>query len=298
MSATVLAVRSTFNDLFELTKPRINLLVLVTTFSGMWLAAGGAPPLTLICATLLGTGLAAASSAVLNNFIDRDVDARMARTLHRALPSGRIDPQLALQFGLLLGAVAVAILFFSVNWLAAALAIFTIGFYVIIYTRWLKRSSSWCTEIGGVAGALPAVIGWAAVANEIDWPVLVMFLILFLWQPPHFWALALLRRDEYRRAGLPMLPVERGINATKARMLLYTVILVPVTLLMYRLHLVGAIYLGVASLLGAAYIGLTLDFVRKPLTVKGARRLFAFSIVYILVLFCMMFVDCRCGVIS
>jgi protoheme IX farnesyltransferase len=295
MNTTVLTVRSTFGDLLELTKPRINLLVLVTTFSGMWLAAGGSPALKLVFATLLGTGLAAAASAVLNNYIDRDVDARMARTAHRALPSGRIDPNIALQFGFVLGAVAIALLFFFVNALSAALAAFTIGFYVLVYTRWLKRTSPWCTEIGGVAGALPAVIGWAAVTNSIGWPALAMFLILFIWQPPHFWALALLRCDEYRRAGLPMLPVARGVAVTKARMLLYTLILVPVTLLMYSLHLVGVTYLAFALALGALYIGLTIAFVRLPLTAKRARRLFAFSIIYLLVLFYMMFVDCRCG---
>jgi protoheme IX farnesyltransferase len=295
MSTTVLGVRSTFSDLLELTKPRINLLVLVTTFSGMWLAAGGSPSLKLVFATLFGTGLAAAASAVLNNYVDRDIDARMARTQHRALPSGRIDPLLALQFGAVLAVAALSILFVFVNVLAASLAAFTIGFYVVIYTLWLKRSSPWCTEIGGIAGALPAVIGWAALANHIDWPALVMFLILFLWQPPHFWALALLRADDYRRAGIPMLPVASGVAATKTRMLLYTAILVPVTLLMYSLHLVGIIYLAIASLLGAIYIGWTLNFVRKPLTAKRARSLFAFSIIYILVLFYMMFVDCRCG---
>jgi protoheme IX farnesyltransferase len=196
LSATLTAVRSQANDFVEMTKPRIALLVLVTTYSGMWLASGGVLSLELVFFTLLGTGLASASSGVLNNYIDREIDKVMTRTRNRALPTGRLDPQIALGFGLLLGFTGFVILFYAVNPLTAALAVGTILFYVVIYTAWLKRSSPLCTEIGGVAGALPPVLGWAAVTNDIGWPALVMFLIMFLWQPPHFWALALLRVDD------------------------------------------------------------------------------------------------------
>ena len=295
MSATLTAVRCQVGDFIELTKPRITLLVLVTTFTGMWLASGGIPALELVVLTLVGTGLASAASGVLNNYTDREIDKYMARTRNRALPAGRMDPQLALYFGFILGLTAFVILFFAVNPLTAWLAVGTIFFYVAIYTLWLKRSSPLCTEVGGVAGALPPVIGWAAVTGEIGWPALVMFLIMFLWQPPHFWALALLRADEYRRAGIPMLPVVSGVRVTKFRMLIYTIALLPATAAMYWLNLVGSAYLVVALGLGLLYLGLTIDFASKPVTQQGARRLFGFSITYLLVLFTMIFVDCQCN---
>ena len=267
------------------------MLVLVTTFTGMWLAAGGVLSPELVVLTLLGTGLASAAGCVLNNYTDRDVDKRMTRTRNRVLPAGRMDPQLALGFGLLLGITAFVILFLAVNPLSAWLAVGTVFFYVGVYTLWLKRTSPLCTEVGGVAGALPPVIGWAAVTNEIGWPALVLFLIIFLWQPPHFWALALLRADEYRKAGLPMLPVARGVHVTKTRMLIYTAVLLPATAAMYGLHLVGLAYLIVAMGLGLLYLGLTIDFAGKPIAQKSARQLFGFSITYLFVLFTMMFVD-------
>jgi protoheme IX farnesyltransferase len=295
LSATLTAVRSQANDFVEMTKPRIALLVLVTTYSGMWLASGGVLSLELVFFTLLGTGLASASSGVLNNYIDREIDKVMTRTRNRALPTGRLDPQIALGFGLLLGFTGFVILFYAINPLTAALAVGTILFYVVIYTAWLKRSSPLCTEIGGVAGALPPVLGWAAVTNDIGWPALVMFLIMFLWQPPHFWALALLRVDEYRRAGIPMLPVARGTRVTKFRMLVYTVALLPATAAMYGLGFVGSAYLVAAIGLGLAYLGLTIKFMMEPVTPRGARKLFGFSIIYLLVLFVMIFVDCQCN---
>ncbi|MEE8342472.1 MAG: heme o synthase [Gammaproteobacteria bacterium] len=295
MSATLIAVRCQVSDFIELTKPRITLLVLVTTFTGIWLAADGVLRPELVVLTLLGTALASAAGCVLNNYADREVDKRMARTRNRALPAGRMDPQLALRFGLLLGITAFVILFFTVNPLTAWLAAGTVFFYVGIYTVWLKRTSPLCTEIGGVAGALPPVIGWAAVTNEIGWPALALFLIIFLWQPPHFWALALLRANEYRNAGLPMLPVARGVRVTKIRMLIYTAVLLPATAVMYGLQLVGLAYLIVALGLGLLYLGLTIDFAGKPVAQKSARQLFGFSITYLFVLFAMMFVDCQCN---
>ena len=295
MSATLTAVRCQVGDFVELTKPRITLLVLVTTYTGMWLASGGILSLELVIFTLLGTGLASASGCVLNMYADRDIDKRMARTRNRALPAGRMEPQLALYFGFFLGITAFAILFFAVNPLTAVLAAGTVFFYVAVYTLWLKRTTPLCTEVGGIAGALPPVIGWAAVTGEIGWPALVLFLIIFIWQPPHFWALALLRANEYRQAGLPMLPVVRGVRVTKTRMLIYTVALLPVTAAMYWLNLVGFAYLIVALGLGLLYLGLTIDFASKPVKQQGARRLFGFSITYLLVLFTMIFVNCQCN---
>ena len=295
MSATLTAVRSQANDFIEICKPRIALLVVVTTFTGMWLAGSGIVAIDLVISTLLGTSLASAASGAFNNYVDREVDKHMARTRNRALPSSRLHPQQALWLGVMLSLWSFAILFYLVNPLTAYLATATTFLYVVIYTLWLKRSSPLCTEIGGVAGALPPVIGWAAVTNEIGWPALVLFLIMFIWQPPHFWALALLRADEYRQAKLPMLPVVSGKRITKIRMLLYTIALLPASAAMYWLQLVGPVYLVLAMALGVAYLVLTIDFARKPITHQSTRRLFGFSILYLLGLFTLVFVDCQCS---
>ncbi len=296
MNATLTAARSQVSDFVEICKPRITLLVLVTTFAGMWLAGSNYLSFDLVFLTLLGTGLASASSGALNNYVDRDVDKLMARTRTRALPSSRLHPQQALWLGVMLSIWSFAILFYLINPLTAFLATATTFSYVVIYTIWLKRTSALCTEIGGIAGAMPPVIGWAAVTNEIGWPALVMFLIMFIWQPPHFWALALLRADEYRRANLKMLPVVSGNRATKIRMLAYTIALLPTSFLMYWLDLTGPIYLTAALILGIAYLVLTINFARKPITHKSTRKLFGFSILYLLGLFTFIFIDCQCSV--
>lgn len=270
---------------WELTKPRITLLVLVTTFAGMWLAAGGMPDPYLVFVTLLGTGLAAGSSSTLNNFIDRHVDRLMSRTRHRPLPTGRALPVEALVLGIVLGAAAFALLALTVNVLTAALAIGTVFFYVVIYTAWLKRTTPACTFWGGIPGAAPPVIGWAAVSGDIGLPVLLLFASMFIWQPPHFWALAVIRADEYRSAGLPMLPVVKGEAYTKRKMLIYTALLLPVSLAFYGFGYGGPLYGVVALLAGSAYLWETVRFVRRPLDVPSARRLFLGSLLYLTVLF-------------
>jgi len=295
LNATISAVRTQASDLFEISKPRIALLVLLTTFAGMWLAGGGHVPLDLVIYTLIGTSLASASSGALNNYVDREVDKLMARTRNRALPTSRLQPQQALWFGAILSISSFAILFYLVNPLTAYLALGTTFFYVVIYTIWLKRTSPLCTEIGGVAGALPPVIGWAAVTNDISWQAMVMFLIMFIWQPPHFWALALIRVDEYRKANLPMLPVVSGMEVTKFRMLLYTIVLIPVSTTMYWFNLSGPIYLVAALVLSIIYLGITIDFARKPITHQSTKRLFGFSIIYLCGLFVFIFADCQCN---
>lgn len=288
---TIAAIRSQSAEFYELAKPRIALLVLVTTFVGMWVASNGTASLALIFFTLLGTGLASSASGAFNNYIDREIDQRMARTRNRALPAGRMRPQHALWFAFILTISAFLILNYTVNALTAWLTMLTIFFYVVVYTVWLKRHSSLCTEIGGVAGALPPVIGWTAVTNEITWPAVLLFTLIFLWQPPHFWALALVRANEYKEANIPMLPVVSGVRSTKFRMLIYTAALLPATAAMYWLGLLG-IPLLIASLgFGLVYLVLTIDFARKPVTVKSARRLFGFSILYLLGLFTLIFVD-------
>ena len=288
---TIANVRNQAVDFYEITKPRIALLVLVTTFVGMWVASSGSAGILLIFLTLLGTGLASAASGTFNNYVDREIDQRMARTRNRALPAKRLRPQQALWFGFVLTIAAFLILYYGANALTAWLTMLTIFFYVVIYTIWLKRHSSLCTEIGGVAGALPPVIGWTAVTNEITWPAVLLFTLIFLWQPPHFWALALVRANEYKEANIPMLPVVSGVRPTKLRMLLYTVALIPATVAMYTQGLLGMPLL-IASLgFGFTYLALTIDFARKPVTVQSARRLFGFSILYLLGLFTLIFVD-------
>lgn len=274
----------------ELTKPRIVSLVLVTAFAGIWLGTQGEPSIGLACCTLVGVALAAASSSVLNNFIDRNADRLMERTQKRALPSGRIKPAHALAFGLALGVLSFCILSVWVNLVTAYIALGTICFYVLVYTRWLKPTTPHCTVLGGIAGALPPVMGLAAV-GEFGWTALVLFSVIFLWQPPHFWALALVRCEEYRKAGFPILPVTSGVRATKKQILLYTLALIPVSLLPYWLEITGQFYLITAILIGVGYLGWTLDFVIREFSKRRARRLFFFSIFYLTVLFTMFFVD-------
>ncbi|MCX2981253.1 protoheme IX farnesyltransferase [Halieaceae bacterium IMCC14734] len=291
MGAPATTVRSQAADYVELTKPRIALVALVTTFAGMWLAAGPTLEPWLIVCTLTGTWLASASAGLLNNYIDHDIDPLMSRTANRATAAGRLELQQVLQVGLALGGAAFVVLFLTVNLLSAALAVGTIYFYVVIYTMWLKRRTDLCTEIGGIAGALPPVIGYAAVTGEIGLPAILLFVIMFIWQPPHFWVLALLREEEYRRAGIPMLPVTSGSFVTKAKMLLYTAALLPATMALAVTGYAGPVYLVVSSIAGLVYLVWTIDFARRPVQRKRALNLFLFSIAYLLLVFTVIFID-------
>lgn len=285
------SLKEKLSDIYELTKPKITFMILVTTFTGMWLAAGGPPAWSLTFYTLLGVALASGSSCAFNHYIDRDIDALMPRTQNRPLPAGRMQPITALMTGIVLGVVSVPILYFLVNPLTAALTLFTNFFYVVIYTIWLKRTSPLNTVMGGVSGALPAVLGVTAVANAITPVAWSLFAIMFLWQPPHFWALAITKTEEYRRVGIPMLPVVKGEWITKRQMLIYTVLLCPASFSLFWLNATGYFYVAVATLLNVVYLGLTLDFIRKPVVKKDAMRLFFFSLIYLCVLFVMMFVN-------
>lgn len=278
--------------LIQLTKPRILLLVLITTFSGMWVGVGGAPEFSLIFYTLLGVGCAAASSSALNNFIDRHRDALMSRTSKRALPSGKVKPEAALALGILLGLVSFTVLYTQVNLQTALIALWTICFYVLIYTLMLKPTTPASTVLGGFAGAMPPVMGLAAV-GEMGWAALVLFGILFLWQPPHFWALALFRCEEYRKAGFKILPVVEGIEETRRQMMFYTVALVPVSFCPWLLGFTGHWYLTTAIVLNTLYLVWTWKFVRAEYSDKSARRLFFYSIAYLTILFIVLFADCQ-----
>ena len=282
--------RQSVRAYFLLTKPRIIELLLVTTVPTMFIAARGVPSPWLMAATLSGGALSAASANVLNCYLDRDIDALMRRTARRPLPAHRVDPADALRFGLVLGVAGFVWLWATVNLLSAALATAAILFYVFVYTLGLKRRSTQNIVIGGAAGAVPVLVGWAAVTGRVGLPALVLFAIIFYWTPPHFWALSLRFKDDYAAAGVPMLPVVRGARETSTQILYYTVLLVAVTLLLYPAGRMGALYLAAAVALGGAFIWRALEL-RRDLTGRRAIRLFSFSNTYLALLFCAMAVD-------
>jgi protoheme IX farnesyltransferase len=277
-----------------LTKPRVIELLLVTTVPAMILADDGLPSLTLIGAVLLGGALAAGGANTINCWIERDRDRVMHRTQRRPLPAGQIEPSHALVFGIALEAIAFLWLWGTVNLLAAALAVSAMLFYVFVYTIWLKPRSPQNIVIGGAAGALPPVVGWAAATGSLSVEPLLLFLIIFFWTPPHFWALALFRRDDYARAGVPMLPVVAGPDATRRQILLYTVVLVAVAFAPWPLGYFDAAY-GVTSLvLGGAMLALAVNVYRHRLggdALRATRKLFAFSIFYLFALFATLLIE-------
>jgi len=274
----------------ELTKPRVVALVTFTAIVGTLLASPGAPPLEALVWGNLGIALAAACAATLNHVLDRRIDAQMARTRARPLPSGQLTEREALAFAAVLGITAMAMLAFLVNLLTAVLTFLSLIGYAVIYTLWLKRATSQNIVIGGAAGAAPPVLGWAAVSNGIDPNALLLFLIIFVWTPPHFWALAIARRDEYARAGIPMLPVTHGVAHTRLQVLLYTVLLVVVTLMPFLTRMSGLIYLAAALVLNAGflYYALALKISARE---ELPMRVFRFSVTYLMWLFAALLVD-------
>ena len=278
-------------DYVALTKPRIIVLLLVTTITTMVVAAGGAGfGAALAAYTLLGGALAAGAANAINCYWDRDIDALMRRTRGRPLPAGRVTPARALAFGVALGAISVAVLGVAVNWLSALLALSGILFYVGVYTVWLKRSTPHNIVIGGAAGAIPPLVGWAAVTNQVGLPAVLLFAIIFLWTPPHFWALALNREEDYRAAGVPMLPVVRGTAETLRQMGLYTLALVAVTLWLAGLGVLGRVYLVSAVALAIPLVALMVRLAQQT-TARTAWALFEYSIVYLGLLFAAMALD-------
>ncbi len=268
----------------RLTKPRIIYLLLITTVPSMVLAARGWPGIGLVVATLTGGAIAAGGANAINQYLDRDIDEVMRRTRRRPLPSHLIRPRRALVFGLALGLVSFAVLWTTVNLLAAALSIAAVAFYVLVYTLWLKRTSPQNIVIGGAAGAVPVLVGWAAVTGRIGLPAIVMFVIVFLWTPPHFWALAMRYERDYAAAGVPMLPVVAGWPATTRQILAYTLLLVAATLALVPAGRMGLLYLLAALGLGLAFILRAARLRRRP-TAPAAMALFHFSIGYLALLF-------------
>lgn len=277
-------------DYVALTKPRIIVLLLITAFASMLVASPGrATPWLIIC-TLVGGAMSAGAANAINQLLDRDIDALMARTKRRPIPAGRIGAPFALAFAVLLGAAAFVEMATLVNLLAAVLSLAALLFYVFVYTVWLKRSTPQNIVIGGAAGAVPPLVGWAAATGRLELAAAVLFLIVFLWTPPHFWALALFRRDDYARAQVPMLPVVLGEGETRRQILIYTVVLVLSTFLLAPAARMGHLYLISASALGALFVTLALRLWRER-TPAAAVRVFGYSIVYLALLFIVMVVD-------
>jgi heme o synthase len=275
---------SVFVAYYQLTKPRIVLLLLITTVPSMILAARGVPSLWLILATLVGGTMSAGGANAINQYLDRDIDELMARTRRRPLPSHTLPPGNALAFGVGLGAAGFVFLLLTVNLPAALLSAGALAFYVFVYTVWLKRSSPQNIVIGGAAGAAPALVGWAAVTGRVGWPAVVLFMIVFLWTPPHFWALSLRYRRDYQAAGVPMLPVVAGIEATTRSILLYSAILVVATLVLWPVAPTGPIYPVSAVLLGVMFLARARRL-RARQSPKAAMSLFRYSIAYLGLLF-------------
>ncbi len=281
--------RSLTRDLVALTKPRIISLLLVTTIAPMFVA--GTPSWTLVLGVFVGGYLMAGGANAVNMYLDRDIDDRMSRTRLRPIPSGRMHPREVLAFGVLLSTAATWLLAQVANVLTATLALAGFYFYVFVYTRWLKRSTPQNIVIGGAAGAFPPLVGWAAVTNRIDLFAVYLFLIIFYWTPPHFWALALLKQKDYGKAGVPMAPLVWGERETKHQMFWYTLILIPLTLLPYTFGALGLVYLVSAVALNVKFLIEVVRVARAAEWTKLAWHLYKFSLVYLALLFAAMVVD-------
>jgi protoheme IX farnesyltransferase len=279
-----------WRSFYELTKPRVVMLIVFTSIVGTLLAVPGWPPLDALIFGNLGVGLAAASAAVINHILDERIDAQMSRTKRRPLPTGKMSVRAALLFAGTLCALSMLILVLLVNVLTAALTFASLIGYAVIYTVWLKRATSQNIVIGGAAGAAPPVLGWAAVTNSIDPNALLLFLIVFVWTPPHFWALAIARKDEYAKVGIPMLPVTHGVAFTRLQVLLYTVLLTAVTLMPFVTGMSGLIYLGAALVLNGmfVYYALALKLTERAYL---PMKVFRFSITYLMWLFAALLID-------
>ena len=277
-------------DYLHLTKPPIILLLLITALGGMFLAAQGLPPASLVWPVMLGGALGAGGASALNHYLDRDIDAAMRRTRQRPVAGGRIEPRRALAFGVVLNILAFGILVTWVNLLSALLTLGATLFYILVYTGWLKRSTPQNIVIGGAAGAVPPLVGWAAVTGGLDLPALYLFAIIFFWTPPHFWALSLLLRSDYARVGIPMLPVVRGVAETAWSIMLHTIILVTITILLFTLDVLGWLYLAGALGLGALFLLFAWRLLRAG-GLRGARPLYLYSLLYLMLLFSVVMVD-------
>lgn len=268
---------------YEFVKPGITFSNLITTFAGIWLASNGFPEWGKVVWTLLGTAMVVSSGAAINNYIDRELDRKMERTKRRVLPAGQMRPKVALLIGIVLLGIGVLTLVSKVNMLAALFGLIGHVLYAFIYTP-LKRITTLNTVIGGISGAVPPVIGWVAATNHMDMTAWVLFTILFLWQPPHFLALAMLKVEDYRRGGIPMLPVTKGFAETKRQMSLWGIILLPASLLLFFYSKVGFLYFIVSIVMGSIYLIMLFSGFSTRNDTKWAKKLFGYSIIYLCVL--------------
>ena len=279
-----------FAQFWALTKPNVVALIVFTAVVGMFLAVPALPPAREAIVGAVGIWLAAASAAAINHLLDARIDAVMARTAHRPLPSGQLQPRQVLWFALAIGALSMLLLVAFVNLLTAVLTFCALIGYAVIYTKYLKRATPQNIVLGGAAGAAPPVLGWAAVTGEVHAYALLLFLIIFIWTPPHFWALAIYRREDYARAAVPMLPITHGVEYTRWNVLAYTILLVLVTLLPWLTGMAGLIYLGGALVLGAGFLYYALRLMNPP-NEQFAMETFRYSIIYLMVLFAFLLAD-------
>jgi len=284
--------KPTWRDFVEVTKPGINKSNLIATFAGYFLAAGlNDFQFSTLFLTLLGTALVIAGGCTLNNFYDRDIDPLMKRTQTRSIAQGRVKPTVALWYGIVLTMVGLLLLALGVNFLSAVLAFIGFFVYVFIYTMWLKRTSTTNTVVGGISGAVPPMIGWVAVTNELDLNAWALFLILFMWQPPHFYALAMRKADDYKAAGIPMLPVVRGFKETKKQTLIFTILLLLSSVILFWTGICSWFYLVCALVLGGIYVALALKGFKTDDNEKWAKQMFFYSLIYLTSILFIMVVD-------
>ena len=279
-----------WRSFYELTKPRVVMLIVFTSIVGTLLAVPGVPPWDAFVFGNLGVGLAAASAAVINHVLDERIDAQMSRTKRRPLPTGKLSARAALIFAFVLCILSMLMLWLLVNPLTASLTFASLIGYAVVYTVWLKRATSQNIVIGGAAGAAPPVLGWAAVTNSIDANALILFLIVFVWTPPHFWALAIARKDEYAKVGIPMLPVTHGVEFTRLQVVLYTLLLTAVTLMPFVTRMSGVIYLAAALVLNGMFMWHAFAMQRTE-RAHLPMKVFRFSITYLMWLFAALLVD-------
>ena len=278
------------NDYITLTKPPIIVLLVITAIGGMFLAAEGIPSLQTLALVCVGGALGAGGANAINHFLDQDIDALMSRTIKRPVASHRIAPFGALAFGIALNVGAFFVLGYWVNLLAASLTLAATLFYVLIYTGWLKRNTPQNIVIGGAAGAIPPMVGWAAVTGSLDLPALYLFTIVFFWTPPHFWALAMMIQNDYKKAGVPMLPVVIGEERTTQNIFMYSLALVALTLLFGASDAVGLVYLASAAALGTVFIALAWKL-KMDVSIRRAKNLYLYSLLYLALLFSVMLAD-------
>jgi protoheme IX farnesyltransferase len=283
-------VRSRFNNFLALCKPRVTMLIVFTAMIGMFLATPNMVPLNILLAATIGIGMASGAAATFNCLVEQKIDAKMARTRGRPLPTGQLTSNQTFIFATIMASIGLSILYFLVNPLTMWLTLATFVGYAVIYTVFLKPATPLNIVIGGLSGAMPPALGWAAVTGTVSAEAWILVLIIFAWTPPHFWALALYRREEYAKSGLPMLPVTHGEEYTRLQILLYTIILVAITLMPFAMRMSGFIYLGAALLLDGVFMAYAIGLYRKY-SDDLARSMFKFSILYLTLLFAALLVD-------